>query len=521
MQGGRANRLDETALSRRFPRSSPVQALTLVLLTIVAYYHAFFDVARADQLIYLHRTAGMDLWALTVGSYNLNRSVGDVRLFRPMLYMVLGVERWAWGYHFVLWQATSIGLHIGIVLSLFAYFRQRLAGLLPPAQPSATPFVLALFFALLFAGTEMVAWHHVVGYLLFCLLSIQGALAYQRLVTRPAPRHGIVLVACAGLACFTYELGNVLAVVFAVMLLCLQGGRRSQPARSGGGVLLATAVMLLAAPCGYALWSWLDYQRVPTPSTSVPTVDIGRLIGGAVISAGSWLLASLWPAGLQLVPGSRIQAARPFPLRSVLAALNIVVSLIAATAVVPLALRRGRDLATDWLPAAAFLLLAAVYTAIIVLGRSLERGIIPTLLDNSYYAYIFALFCLLACFHLALVPAEAARDASGLRRRRVLLVSLTAIALLGGARIFALHAAMHREYSGPIGMVLERIEALQSRHAAEPDFSFGLAADCPALLEIPWFAPYASEKLPRYTVATALFPDSARGEGGKYTVECR
>jgi hypothetical protein len=131
------------------------------------------------------------------------------------------------------------------------------------------------------------------------------------------------------------------------------------------------------------LWSWLDYQRLPGAGAGPPTVDLGRFIGGAVISAGSWLLASLWPAGLQLVPGSRIQAARPFPLRSVLAALNVVVSLIAATAAVPLALRRGRDLATDWLPAAAFLLLAAVYTVIIALGRSLERGIIPTLLANG------------------------------------------------------------------------------------------------------------------------------------------
>jgi hypothetical protein len=49
MLGGRANRLDETASNRRFPWSSPVQALTLVLVTIVAYYHAFFDVPRATS----------------------------------------------------------------------------------------------------------------------------------------------------------------------------------------------------------------------------------------------------------------------------------------------------------------------------------------------------------------------------------------------------------------------------------------------------------------------------------------
>jgi hypothetical protein len=128
---------------------------------------------------------------------------------------------------------------------------------------------------------------------------------------------------------------------------------------------------------------------------------------------------------------------------------------------------------------------------------------------------------LLAFFDLVLVFAETARDVSGLRRRRMLRVTVAAIAVLGGARIFTLHADMHRGYSGPIGTVLERIEALHAQHGEEPDFSFGLAADCAALLEIPWFAPFAREKLPHYTVATALFPDFARGEGGKYTVECR
>jgi hypothetical protein len=148
------------------------------------------------------------------------------------------------------------------------------------------------------------------------------------------------------------------------MLLCLHGRRRPPEASAGRGVGLASALMLIVAPCACALWSWLDHQRSPSASTGVPTVDIGRFFGGTAISAGYWLAASLWPAALHLVPGARIQGARPFPLPSVLSALNLVACLIAASAAIPLALRRGRELATDWLPAAAFLLLAAGYTAI-------------------------------------------------------------------------------------------------------------------------------------------------------------
>ncbi len=517
----RSLRVDDVARYPRFVWSAPAQMVVLALATVAAYYHAFFDVARADQLIYLNQTIGKDLWALTVGAYDLNRSVGDFLLFRPVLYVLLGIERWAFGYHFVLWQATGIGLHIGVVLSLFAYFRRRL-GRLPSAQPSATPFVLALYFALLFAGTEMVAWHHIVGYLVFCLLLVQGALAYQRLVTTPAAGHGVALVASIGLACFTYELGNVAALVFAAMLFFLYGRRRTPEAAAGRGVVLASALMLIAAPCGYALWSWLDYRHMSGAAEPAPPLDAARFVVGVVISAGYWLAASLWPAATHLVPGARIQAARPFPLLSGLSVLNFAFCLTAAWATGLFALRRRiRELAADILPAAGFLLLAASYTAIIVIGRSLQRGIIPTLSINSYYAYIFALLWLPAFFHIVLVPAEAAHAPRELRRRRLLLVSLTAIAVIGGIRIFAVHAAMHRQYSGPIGAVVDHVQALREQHGGAPDFSFEIAADCPAAVDIPWFAPYAREKRARHTIPDVLFPDAARSEGAKYTVGCR
>jgi hypothetical protein len=83
----------------------------------------------------------------------------------------------------------------------------------------------------------------------------------------------------------------------------------------------------------------------------------------------------------------------------------------------------------------------------------------------------------------------------------MLLVTVAAIAVPGGARIFTLHADMRR----------------CTRSMVRSRLSLSGAPPIAALLEIPWFAPFAREKLPHYTVATALFPDFARGEGGKYT----
>lgn len=501
--------------------SSFAQMLVLVVVTAGAYYHAFFDVARADQFIYLYDTAGQGLWALTIGDYDLNRKVGDVLLFRPVLYELLGLERWAWGYHFMLWQATSIALHVAVVLSLYAYCRQRLA-LLSLPRPSATPFVLALFFALLFAGTEMVAWHHLAGYLLFCLLFMQGALAYQRLVTAPAARHAVALILCLGLACFTYELGNVAAAVFAAMLLYAYGPLRSAPAATGRRIVLATALILIAEPCAYALWSWLDYPHGTTLAEDYPPFSIGRFLLGEAISAGYWLDASLWPPAAHLIAGGRIHMAGGFPRRGELIAFDLISLGMAARAAVLIATRRRTsELANDHLPALGMLLLAAAYTAIIVAGRSLSRGTFETLGNNTYYAYIFALLWLLALFHLVLVPAEAAREAHEPWLRRVLLAGATVIAIIGGVRIYGIHATMQRQYTGPMATVIARAQALRAAHAGEPDFSFDLAANCPAITDIPWFASYMPEKLSHYSVVTALFPDSVRSEHPKYLLDCR
>jgi hypothetical protein len=464
----------------------------------------------------------MDLRALALGTYDLNRSAGDYVLFRPVLYEVLGFERWAWGYHFALWQATSIGLHVAVVLSLFVYFRRRLTLVALP-QASATPFVLALFFALLFAGTEMVAWHHIAGYLVFCLPLVQGALAYQRLVARPRVRHGAALVVCLGLSCFTYELGNVAALVFAAMLSYAFGRAASAPVIEGRSVVLTSTWALVAAPCVYALWSWLNFEsHAYATGDFTPPLVPGRFLLDMVGSAGYWLNAGLWPPAAHLMPGGRIQMAGGFPHWGWLSLFALLACGMTARAAMLVSRRRVRsELALDALPALGFLLLAAAYTAIIVVGRSLQRGLFETLSINSYYDYIFMLLWLLAFFHLVLVPAEVARAKSEPCIRRALLAAIAAVAVMGGVRIFLLHAAMYRDYSGPIGGVIGRIDALKVAHGGEPDFSFELAGDCPAIFDIPWFAHYAHEKRSRYTIADALFPRSARGEDGKYTVACR
>ncbi len=511
--------------------SPGVQALGLVIVTLVAYYYAFFDVARADQWTYLYRTSDSHgFWNLTVHAYDFNRtnSSGDFVLFRPVQYLILGLERWLWGYDFTLWQATSIGLHIMVVLSLFTYCRRGCRRFLTEGETSFAPFVIALFFALLYAGTEMVAWHHIVGYLLFCLLAAQGALAYQRLIENRETICAASLVTTVGLACFTYELGNVMACVMAVGLLAsifAEHGRSMEQAEyeSRHRLLFTVAFALIFLPVLYAVWSYADYvATVGGVPHSSGFFSLGKLLAGVGKLASLWLTASLVPAVFHLSPGPRIMAFQPFAITgtSTLIGANLAILVIILSARLIWCRSVDLDPIRDWVPGATALILAASYTAIIMAGRGLPLGLSWTFVMNSYYAYIFMLYSVIAFFHLVIVPSMKATEERTVVVRRLLFAALSAIAIFGGTRIYFTHRTMYRTYSGPMRELIGHIEALKAQHGRESDFSFSLAPDCSTIFEIPWFGREALEKRKRYTVATALFPHSERSQAGKYIIEC-
>src|SRR5690242_18079026 len=100
--------------------------LLLLLVVTAAYYPSLFQAARADQLGYLYGTRDKaGLFSLTLGSYSWNREFhGDIHFFRPVLYFLLGVERWAFTpYHFWAWQLASLLLHLAVVVLLFRWLQ--------------------------------------------------------------------------------------------------------------------------------------------------------------------------------------------------------------------------------------------------------------------------------------------------------------------------------------------------------------------------------------------------------------
>jgi hypothetical protein len=507
-------------------RSPWTQAAVLIAGTLVVYRYAFFDVARADQLIYLYRTADIHgLWNLTVGLYDFNRthSVGDFELFRPILYALLGLERWLWGYNFPAWQATSIGLHVLIVLSLFCYFRYVCRRSSQQNETSFAPFIFSLFFAFLYAGTELVAWHHIVGYLLFCLLAVQALFAHQRFLDRRDGLNAALIVVFAGLACFTYEIGNVLAWLLCCTLLATVAIERwtklvAPIGTANHAIAIAAAGMLLILPVGYLAWSYLDYVATVGAMTYRPPITNPYLIWLSVELIVAWTISIFVPGSLQLWIGSRIFS-RIAPEPPFIA--YVIAVVVLACAIVLLVKRRARtDIIRNGLPALAMAVLALSIAVIISIGRGAAGVGIYVLENNTYYTYVFALFLLIGLFHIIVVPATAEVSSDAIRARRLMFASIGVLAVIGGVATYRLHEAMYRYYSGPIGRLIHQIETLGIQHAGEDDFSFSLGPECGGIYSIPWFAGYALEKHQRYTIATALFPHEARDTGGKYVIHC-
>lgn len=359
-----------------------VQMLGLAAAVLTTYYHAFYGVARADQLIYLYRTAELTgFWSLTFGAYALNRthSIGDFVLFRPALYFVLGIERWLWGYNFTLWQATSIAAHVAVVLCLYRYFAWWLSRNEASRAASEVPLTLALFFGLNYAGTEMVAWHHVVGYLVFCILLVQSARAYQKFLLHGGLRRGLLLVAITAAATLTYELGNLLALCLAAaLLIAFIVGRDSPqlnlPGRSRRSLEVVVVTGGLAGiPVAYASWSVFDYVRRFGGFGWPYPLDTRRFLESCLLAAGYWFLAAIVPAALDLHVGGRVEGTLAF---SRLHSWPFMVCLIATVAIgscLWLAASGGgrRRRSHDTVAAVLFALLGMLYAAMIAAGRGL------------------------------------------------------------------------------------------------------------------------------------------------------
>jgi hypothetical protein len=481
-----------------------LQAAFLVLLVGWAYYPTLFVPARADQFVYLHTTAGKkDFFSLALGCYSWNRDLGgDTHLFRPVLFFLLGVEQWAFSpAGFFAWQLTNLLLHLAVVGLLFCFL------LLHDRPGGWLAFAAAGFFGVQYASMELVAWHHLGGYLLFCVFmtGVFCLLGPAHPHPRPEMKHAAVVLLLL-LSAFTMEFGNVLAaVVAAYMLVSRMRGRRFH------ALTIAAAA---AVPVVYTAANFTDqvvrYGRVQAGPAAEGRLGLAEGCAGVCRAAGLWVQSGLIPSLIDLGADSRMSIVRVRPAAAVPVQAGL--AALAGLAFLTLAarsLRRGGFRPPGLACAAG--LFAACYAGVLVFLRAGPRGLEAALASNSYYAYIFNLAVVLFLFPLIRLSPRGAAD----RLARVVLGgALATIGMVSAGRVHEQGRAEAR-WGRPVVVLVEQVRQLRAAAGGE-GFTFGVGADHPGEWELPFVGRGPDGRAP--TVAAVLFPREYTRRGPRWVL---
>ncbi len=413
-----------------------LSVLLISFLILLVYYPSFWHVTRSDQEVYFAVTEHKQgLWDLTAGCYHLNRreffAAGDERLFRPLLFMFLGLEKFMFGTAPMGWQIVGVLLHTAVAGCLLRLLWRLAAGW--------GAVLAASLFALLFVNMEMVIWPHVNGYMIFALLTLialeQG---YAYVVQGFHERWRLwVIVGVLGPACFIYETANIFIVFMFIFLIQQQGQAK-------------ILRWLWVIPLAYGAISLLDFIRTYHAFPSMASGQALSLMGIVMDTAkvlGFWLFGGLFPMNLQMF----------FAVRNMLAPMTLpLLSLQTWWAVSPVIVLGGgyayalsqssKRLGTQ----GAFLLLLAMmmtaYAAIIAVGRGSQHALDDILHQNTHYFYVF--------WALAVVFLYGLIDISAMRQRWIKIVmALMAIGLIAinGTKLYQINdfqaKAMNASYA--------------------------------------------------------------------------
>ncbi len=494
-----------------------------------AYAPSLKHVHRADQWNFLVDMIPFDGLVENIQhsfSYNRTRLVapGDVDLFRPVLFVMLATERWAFEGDLGAYQLVGIILHCVICFLLFTLLRQ-IAGLsaqtswgkhscLPfsgmanrnvcPTEQMANrnvcptkwfhsaalmPYAVTAFFALNPATQELVIWSHLGGYLLFLVFLLGAMKLMLRHVSGAAAGHwrSASLWGCWALlllSAFTYELGQI-AAIFTGLVLALALVPKVSTGRALGLFTLFATVLLLYQGANaldrraHAGQFVVGHDRELVAEAAFKPATLPRA-GRFVVYT---LVQPFFPSLLdESLPNDRLELGEAFYTR---AGWHMTRKLFGPGAIVSLPaflLLAGYTLiALRWMlmsrmrtPILVFLFAAVLYgtyAAMTVFGRMNLRPKPGILASNSYYTYVALLFGLMAAFAAWQPLAWSGNRLVPLRR--ALLIGLLAVTAIGAEQVrrVNLDTAERLDYMAkPIRLVNQFVR----EHRHEKDFSLAI-----------------------------------------------
>jgi hypothetical protein len=527
--------------SRRLLGHPWAQRAIIVAVIVCVFWNGIWaGVARSDHVQYLHHISQYNsLWDILSRSPAWNRtsaaSVGDIILYRPVLYLLLGTLYYLFRYNFVAWQITSLCLHIVVVLGLYLLLVQgRL-------KQTLLPLAICLLFATAFFASELVLWNHMVGYLLFCALDVYAVYFFLRFLQSDRTAFLIPCGALSLIGEFTYEAGALVNLLFAATLLA-----RSFSAPIAGTSLTRShraadrwsALIFLVAALLLPIASLIDLRaRGLGFSPNIYGMDFGQMAvltgQAAVLQIWFWLKAWLLPTAYRVIAVDRAIALESSFRLTYLRLFNLLgLALLAVGGI--LALSRMRRTSVSWREPLFALILSILfllgYSLIIAVGRTIPRGLVLSLQGNIYYSYIADLTICVGIAAAIVVgrsrvasmdaqadhrpPAPAANSGKSSRwsepgRQLVPALALLAFVNACGVREFA--RAYRYDYAAPRQEVIDRLLAWHKDVGNRTQRYFEVGPSCRTNGPLHWFDETRVRKdsgwRPPVTLADALFPD--------------
>ena len=455
----------------------------ICIVTAYIYLPSLHHLPRADQLWYLLDTVKTNnLFLLIKDFYSYNRvrvyAPGDSLAFRPVMFIFLGLEKWLFGTNFLLPQAVGIVLHLFLVWRLYK--------ILQLIHPNRIALIFVGYFSTLMIIMDMVVWHHINAYIIFMILiliSLYHLVLYVQKEDKKEHHFNVMMISLL-IACFTYEIGAIYACLFFIYL-CLVAKQEEKVYFKKKYLLVLLPVLL------YVASNVIDYKL---RSTSIPKSqqqydmlllsqvsfsNVGPIFNLSLEMLYKWIQFGLFPTIFRIYPGPR------FGIYSFIYETNMVnlqpemvVNVVVVMALVLflmniLSFRQSRDKLQFIILIASMLV---SYLLLIIVGRTLERGIKNAFEMCTYYTYFPWVYFIIIIY--SLLAHETLKKHTPLVVKWLGIILVLILIYLNSALVRKINSE-YADSLAPKRLFIDKINRFVKAHRKEPDFSFKIAIHPP------------------------------------------
>jgi len=475
-------------------------SFVLAVIIFLAYFPSLGHVFRSDQLLYMGDMGQrpQTFQSLVIHGYDYPRDrlydKGDQQLFRPLLFILMGVEYWIFGTNPWGWQLTGIVLHILCTITIFRFlwlvFDRSLA------------FVLALYFGVIPTTMEMVVWQHINLYMLFIIffyLACIGLLEFKK-------RYDIksvllVTVALTG-AVVTYDMGCIVAIIIAGYIFWATPQNLYRRFLNAGIVLMPVVLFL-----AWDFWS-LSVHHFNRGELAIPGAFIFvSTIKNFFLVHLKYLEWIFLPSQYQIIVDFERFGCSAFTSFNPATLCWIVLLCFFASLTSIRVIRKGFEFRN------IFIFCIFILALILTVGRVNQRGLVY-LNYEFYYAYMYLAFCL-PIIAGSIDVLKLKKLTTNKFQKTLLLFAIL------GAIGYCLTYTLNKNIEGnrafaPARELLAYINHFIVQHQNEPGFSFTVALDAKGNISTSRFM--NPEDYTIFTISELVYAQYYKKYGWRYRI---